>query len=200
MDRDDWDQRYRQKELLWSAEPNRFLVEVVSGLEPGRAYDLAGGEGRNAVWLAEQGWSVTVVDWSTVALEKGRQLAASRGVGVHFEEADLLDWVPQERVDLVAVVYLQLPPRERHVVWRAAVDALAAGGTLAVIGHDSANLEEGYGGPQSPTVLYTADEVVEVLGDRIEVVKAQRVERPVETEDGTIRVALDNVVVGRLAA
>lgn len=198
MDRDDWDQRYRQKELLWSAEPNRFLVEVVFGLDPGRAYDLAGGEGRNAVWLAEQGWSVTVVDWSAVALEKGRQLAESRGVGVHFEEADLLDWVPQERVDLVAVVYLQLPPRERHVVWRAAVDALVAGGTLAVIGHDSSNLEEGYGGPQSPTVLYTADEVVEVLGDRIEVTRAERVERPVETEDGATRVALDNVVVGRL--
>lgn len=198
MDRVAWNERYREKELVWSATPNRFLVEVVAGLEPGSAYDLAGGEGRNAVWLAEHGWRVTVVDWSAVALEKGRSLAAQRGVEVHFEEADLLDWSPWERRDLVAVVYLQIPPRERHAAWRTALEATAPGGTLAIIGHDSSNLTEGVGGPQSSEVLYTADEVVEVIGDRVEIVRAERVHRPVELEDGTTAIALDNVVVGRV--
>ena len=198
MDRHAWNERYREKELVWSATPNRFLVEVVSGLEPGAAYDLAGGEGRNAVWMAEHGWRVTVVDWSSVALEKGRRLADQRGVEVDFREADLLDWSPWERRDLVAVVYLQIPPRERHAAWRTALEATAAGGTLAIIGHDSSNLTEGFGGPQSPEVLYTADEVTEVIGDRVEIVRAELVHGPVELEDGTTAIALDNVVVGRV--
>ena len=198
MDRHAWNERYREKELVWSATPNRFLVEVVSGLEPGAAYDLAGGEGRNAVWMAEHGWRVTVVDWSSVALEKGRCLADQRGGEVAFREADLLDWSPWERRDLVAVVYLQMPPRERHAAWRTALEAAAAGGTLAIIGHDSSNLTEGFGGPQSPEVLSTADEVTEVIGDRVEIVRAELVHRPVELEDGTTALALDNVVVGRV--
>src|SRR3970040_847425 len=84
MDRHAWNERYREKKLVWSAIPNRFLVEVVSGLEPGAAYDLAGGEGRNAVWMAEHGWRVTVVDWSSVALEEGRRLADPRRGRVDF--------------------------------------------------------------------------------------------------------------------
>ncbi|HEX5630562.1 MAG TPA: class I SAM-dependent methyltransferase, partial [Acidimicrobiia bacterium] len=180
MDRAAWNERYREKELLWTAQPNRFLVEVVADLVPGAAYDLAGGEGRNAVWLAERGWRVTVVDWSAVALEKGRRLAEQRGVEVRFEEADLLDWSPLEHRDLVAVVYLHLPPRERHAAWRTALEATVSGGTVVIIGHDSSNLTEGCGGPQSPEVLYTADEVVEVIGERVEVVRAERVTRPVE--------------------
>ena len=99
--------------------------------------------------------------------------------------------------DLVAVVYLQIPPRERQAAWCTAVDALAPGGTLAIIGHDSSNLTEGCGGPQSPDVLYTADEVVEVIGDRVDILRAELVPRPVDLDDGTTAIALDNVVVGR---
>lgn len=197
MDRHAWNERHREKGLQGHAGANRFLVEIASGLTPGAAWDLAGGEGRNAVWLAEHGWRVTVVDWSEVALEKGRRLAAEQVVEVDFEEADLLEWRPVELRDLVAVVYLQIPPRERQTVWCTAVDALAPGGTLAIIGHDSSNLTEGCGGPQSPDVLYTADEVVEVIGDRVEILRAELVPRPVDLEDGTTAIALDNVVVGR---
>jgi len=197
MDRHAWNERYREKGLQGHSSANRFLVEIATGLAPGAAYDLAGGEGRNAVWLAEHGWRVTVVDWSEVALEKGRRLAAERVVEVDFEEADLLEWRPVELRDLVAVVYLQIPPRERQAAWCTAVDALAPGGTLAIIGHDSSNLTEGCGGPQSPDVLYTADEVVEVIGDRVDILRAELVPRPVDLDDGTTAIALDNVVVGR---
>jgi len=197
MDRHEWNERYREKGLQGHSSANRFLVEIATGLSPGTAYDLAGGEGHNAVWLAEHGWRVTVVDWSEVALEKGRRLASESVVDVDFEEADLLEWRPVELRDLVAVVYLQIPPRERQAAWCTAVDALAPGGTLAIIGHDSSNLTDGVGGPQSPDVLYTADEVVEVIGDRVEILRAEVVHRPVDLEDGTVAMAVDNVVVGR---
>ena len=84
MDRHDWDARYAGEQLVWSAEPNRFLVAEVDGLPPGRALDVACGEGRNAIWLAEHGWMVTAVDFSAVAIDKGRRLAAARDVAVHW--------------------------------------------------------------------------------------------------------------------
>ncbi|MEX0827240.1 MAG: class I SAM-dependent methyltransferase [Acidimicrobiia bacterium] len=197
MDRHAWDERYRDKELLWTAEPNRFLVEIASGLEPGTALDLAGGEGRNAVWLAEQGWRVTVLDWSKVALEKGRTLAEARGVTseVSFMEADLLAWEPAKATaNLVLIVYLQIPAEHRASVWRNAAAAVCDGGRLVVIGHDSSNLVDGYGGPQDPAVLFTADEVAAVVAKTLSVERSERVDRPVDTEDG-MRVALDNVTV-----
>jgi len=195
MDQHAWDARYREKGgLLWTAEPNRFVVEVVAPLTPGTAYDLAGGHARNAVWLAEQGWDCTMVDWSEVAIEQGKALAAERGVTVGFEHADLLEWVPSGTRDLVLVVYLHLPVEQRQAVWRSAVAAVAPGGTLAIIGHDSSNITEGWGGPQDARVLYTADEVASVVGGALTVTRAERVERPVEDEDG-MHVALDNVVV-----
>ena len=92
MDRGDWNERYSGSELLWTATPNRFLVAEASGLEPGRALDLACGEGRNAVWLVERGWQVTGVDFSDVAIEKARELAAARGVEGEWLAADLADY------------------------------------------------------------------------------------------------------------
>ena len=137
--RDDWNARYAQKELLWTAAPNRRFAEEVAGLAPGRALDLACGEGRNAVWLAERGWEVTGVDFSDVALAKAAQLATSRGVEVEWVVADVLEYEPEPRAfDLVAVLYLQLP---REAMLRAACgsrgrNAVAPGGTLVVLGHD----------------------------------------------------------------
>ena len=84
-----WDQRYAGRELVWTSEPNRFLVQEVDGLTPGRALDLATGEGRNAIWLAERGWQVTGVDFSKVGLDKARQLANARGVHAEWILADL---------------------------------------------------------------------------------------------------------------
>ena len=82
MDADAWDQRYAASELVWSQEPNQFVAAELADLPPGTAVDLAGGEGRNAIWLASRGWSATAVDFSQVALDKGARLAGistSRG-------------------------------------------------------------------------------------------------------------------------
>lgn len=193
MDREEWDRRYAGRELLWTGEPNRFLVAETAGLEPGRALDLACGEGRNAVWLAARGWRVTGVDFSEVALGKARQLADARGVEARWVAADLHEYRPEPGAfDLVIVFYLQVPEAERRTILRAAADAVAPGGTFLLVAHDRANLERGHGGPQEPAVLYTAEDVVADLGG-LEIERADRVERPVETPDGE-RVALDALV------
>jgi SAM-dependent methyltransferase len=195
VDREDWDQRYRQKDFVWSIEPNRFLVAEVEGLQPGRALDLAAGEGRNAVWLATRGWTVTAVDWSAVGLEKGRLLAEHQAVKVDWVLADLREWEPPERAfDLAIILYLQPPADLQALVWRKAAGAVADGGRLIVIGHDAANLTEGWGGPSQRGFLYTPEEVARAVEGDLEVVRAERVLRPVETDEG-LRHAVDNIVV-----
>ncbi|MDE3203201.1 MAG: class I SAM-dependent methyltransferase [Acidobacteriota bacterium] len=193
MDRNDWDDRYRGETLVWKADPNQFLVGEVADLSPGRALDVACGEGRNAVWLATQGWDATGVDFSAVALAKGARLASDRGVEVTWVEADLQDWSPPAGAfDLVAVFYLQVPAAERRRIYRRMADAVAPGGTMLVVGHHTRNLTEGYGGPQNPQMLFSAEDVAADLGS-LSVVKAELVQRTVDTPEGERR-ALDALV------
>ena len=191
MQREDWDRRYSEPSLLWSAAPNRFLVQEASDLSPGRALDLACGEGRNTLWLAGLGWDATGVDFSSVAIAKARERARREGAHVEFLCADLLDYEPEpDAYDLVLVLYLQLAATDRTRVLSRAVGALAPGGTLLVVGHDLANLTEGVGGPSDPGVLYTPEEIVAELPG-LEVEKAVRVLRDVPDAD---RPAIDALV------
>lgn len=191
-----WNRRYAKRELVWTGKANGFLTAEVENLPPGRALDLAAGEGRNAVWLAERGWRVRAVDFSDVAVGKARRLAEERAVAdrVDFEVADLRGYRPEAGAyDLVIVMYLQLPGHELAPILRAAAEAVAPGGTLVVVAHDSKNLTEGYGGPPQAEVLYTAEDVVAALGGDLAIRKAERVERAVKTDDGN-RIALDCLV------
>ena len=95
MDRHAWDDRYRDREWLWTVDANRFVVQEVTGLAAGKALDLAAGEGRNAVWLAKQGWDVTAVDFSSVALKRAGELALREGVEIATVAADLGEYVPE---------------------------------------------------------------------------------------------------------
>src|SRR5687768_6279671 len=125
MDSDAWDERYAGTELVWTAEPNRFLAAEVGGLTPGRALDVACGEGRNAVWLASLGWTVTGVDFSPVGLDKARRLAQERGVSVEWVTADVTTYEPPAGAfDLVVVLYLHLPAPALAVVLARAAHAL----------------------------------------------------------------------------
>ncbi|HET9718559.1 MAG TPA: class I SAM-dependent methyltransferase [Solirubrobacteraceae bacterium] len=195
MDRHGWDRRYAEADYIWTATPNRFLVQEAAELAPGRALDLACGEGRNAVWLAERGWQVTGVDFSEVALDKARRMAEDRGVSGEWIASDLVGYTPEPHAyDLVLVFYLQIPEDERRAALRRAAEALAPGGTLLVVAHDSANLTDGYGGPQDPLVLYSAADVVaDLTGSGLDVERAEQVRRPVAV-DGDERIALDAVV------
>jgi len=194
MDSSTWDARYAAApDLVWSREPNRFVVEELAGLPPGRAIDLAAGEGRNALWLAERGWRVTAVDFSGVAIDRGRRIAAEHDLSVNWVVADLTGYVPPKAAfDLVLFAYLQLPADQMADVLGRAAAALAPGGTLLLVGHDVANLTDGIGGPQDPAVLHTPESVTVALKDlRIE--RAETVRRPVPTDDGT-KDALDTLV------
>ncbi len=181
MDASDWDARYAAAEQMWSLTPNRFVAEELAGLAPGTAVDLACGEGRNAIWLARQGWSVVAVDFSAVAVERARTLAGD--TSVDWRVGDVLD-VDLRPCDLAVLAYLQLPAEERRTAVRRAWEVLRPGGTLFLVAHDATNLTEGTGGPQDPAVLYSAEDVLEDLaGLPVDVQRAERVAREVSVAD-----------------
>ena len=176
--------------------PNQFVAAELDGVPPGRALDLAAGEGRNSVWLAERGWRVTAVDFSRVGLDKGRKLSAARGVDdgqVDWVVADLSEYTPaRSAYDLVLIAYLQVEAALRARVLAGAAAALVPGGTLLVVGHDLANLTGGTGGPSSPDVLYTPEAITAALPG-LSIIRAERVRRSV-VRDGTRGTAVDTLV------
>jgi SAM-dependent methyltransferase len=187
MDASGWDERYRSADLVWGAPPNRFVAEEFADAPPGRALDLACGEGRNALWLASQGWQVTAIDFSPVAIEKARQLD-TRGL-VDWQVDDATTYTPTAEFDLALICYLQLEATQRRSAIRAAAAALAPSGTLFVIGHDTRNLADGTGGPPDPRVLFTADDLAgDLSGTGLRIDRAGEVLRPVE---GAARPAID---------
>ena len=198
LTRDEWDDRYANTELIWGAEPNQFLIREVADLNPGKALDLATGEGRNAIWLAKRGWTVTGVDFSAVALGKAREIAADVGVAVEWVDADVIEYEPEPAAfDLVMILYLHLERPERRRVLAAASRSVAPGGTLLIVGHDLDNLTRGYGGPQDPARLWVAAEGVEELVG-LEIEQAGQVVRVVKTDTGTVE-AIDTLIRARRA-
>ncbi len=185
MDARAWDERYAASDLVWSQEPNQFVAAELADLAPGAAVDLGAGEGRNAIWLASRGWSATAVDFSQVALDKGARLAGE--LDVTWVCADATRWQPDAPVDLVVVAYLQVPAEDRRRAVRGAYAMVRPGGTVLLVAHDSTNLTEGTGGPQDPSVLMTAEDVLGDLagldGLGVDVVRAERVAREVSRAD-----------------
>jgi SAM-dependent methyltransferase len=205
MDSSAWDERYAGTDLVWSATPNQWVEQVAGGLAPGRVLDLAGGEGRNALWLADRGWQATVVDFSQVALDRAGALAVQR-FGAEDErlvtvQADLLTYRPKPAsFDLVLVVYLHLIAQDRRTVLRMAATAVAPGGRLLVVAHDATNLTAGVGGPQDARVLYTSEDVeADLAGSSLVIERSGMVLRTVETENGP-RNAVDALLVAARTA
>jgi 2-polyprenyl-3-methyl-5-hydroxy-6-metoxy-1,4-benzoquinol methylase len=195
MDSTQWDERYSTSELIWTGRANQFVEQHLADLAAGTAVDLGAGEGRNAVWLAQRGWTVTAVDFSPVGLDKARRLAAEHDVTIAVECADATTWAPDGEVDLVVLSYLQVPAAQQRTVLERSASWLAPGGTVFVIAHDRSNVEHGYGGPPSTEVCYSVDDTVAAL-DTLDVTTAEVVERSVDTPDGP-RTALDTLVIAR---
>ncbi|MDF6045399.1 class I SAM-dependent methyltransferase [Streptomyces sp. JH14] len=190
MDAGAWDDRYRAAERVWSAEPNRWVVREAAGLEPGRALDLAAGEGRNAVWLASRGWRVDAVDFSPVAVRRITDAAAHHRWAIRAEVADVTQHTPEEAAyDLVVISYLHLPRQDMAGVLKNARRAVRPAGTLLLVGHDVANLEHGTGGPQDPRVLTSVEQVRAAWEPCADIVLAEVARRPVGEAE-----ALDTVV------
>ena len=191
MEANDWDDRYRSTDRLWSAEPNTFVADRLSDREPGVGLDLASGEGRNAIWLAERGWEMTAVDFSSVAIERGRKHSAE----VEFVVADVLNWQPERSYDLVLIAYLHLVLADFEPLIRRAATWLRRGGELFMVGHDRTNIEHGVGGPQYPEVLWEIEEILPWL-EGLDIVEAGVVEREVEIDRG-VALARDALIRAR---
>lgn len=205
MDSSDWDQRYASRDRLWSPAPNDALVTAAVGLRAGRALDLGCGEGADALWLAEHGWRVTAVDFSSIALERARAEARSRRLEVCWVRADLLSYTPSNApFDLVTLLFIHLPPAERRALLAKAAALVAPGGTLVVAGHDRSNPPEAHG-PRRPEVLFTPEEIARELTAKLAgepppltIDRAERVIRP-QRVDGREIQAVDALIVARRA-
>ncbi|HUG07547.1 MAG TPA: class I SAM-dependent methyltransferase [Acidimicrobiia bacterium] len=191
MDAKAWDERYRAADRLWSATPNVFVANRFAEVEPGVGLDLASGEGRNAIWLAERGWEMVAVDFSSVALDRGRALSDR----VEFVEADVFTWEPGRSFDLILIAYLQVEAEPLSELVKRARGWLNPGGELFMVGHDISNLDEGVGGPQSPDLLWDLDLMLEWLGE-LRLIEGGVHLRPVEV-DGDIAHARDTLIRAR---
>ncbi|GEL18311.1 class I SAM-dependent methyltransferase [Pseudonocardia asaccharolytica] len=198
----DWNRRYddaqRRGASVWSTGPNALVAELLADVPPGTAVDLGAGEGRNALWLARRGWTVTAVDFSETGLRRGRDAAEADGLTIEWVCADATTWQPPQPVDLVLVAYLQLPSAVLGPLLRALPGWLAPGGRLLVLGHDRDNLVRGVGGPPDPDVLHSVDQLAQAT-DGLDVQRCAQVTRTVATPEGE-RAAIDTLLWARRLA
>jgi SAM-dependent methyltransferase len=199
-----WENRYREKDSIWSGRANPMLVRTIAELPPGRALDLGSGEGGDAIWLAERGWQVTGVELSGTAIARATGAAADRGLPagrIRFIAADLETWRTDERFDLVSACFLQSPldfPRD-HVL-RHAATLVAPGGQLLIVAHAAAPPWSGLADEHDHTVVFpTPDEDLGALalGEGWDVLVAEVRRRPATGPDGQESVLDDSVVLVR---
>ncbi|MBS1245925.1 MAG: SAM-dependent methyltransferase [Proteobacteria bacterium] len=159
MSTDFWNSRYAEPGYAYGTEPNAFLVSQKKYLKPGgKALAVADGEGRNGVWLAQQGLDVLSVDASEVGLRKTQELAADRGVAIRTEKVDLTTWKwPEQKFDVVAAIFIHFPPEVRARMHRRMFEALKPGGVLILEAFTPEQLTYKSGGPPVAEMLYTAD-------------------------------------------
>lgn len=145
-----WDGKYDRPDYIFGQEPNSFLRSQIWRARPGGCVLTIGeGEGRNAVWLARQGFDVTAVEGSAVGVSKARALAAAARVEVDFQVADLLDWAwPLAAFDAVVSIFVHFQPDDRRDIHRAIERALKPGGLVFIEGfHPRHRDSPGTGGP-----------------------------------------------------
>lgn len=159
-----WDDRYSSDDYLFGKEPNRFLVSQRALFSPKQQVLAAGdGEGRNGVWLAQQGLNVLAVDHSAVALAKAKSLAAQAGVALETEQADLATWNwGEQRFDVIVAIFVQFAaPPLRTAIHRAMQRALKPGGLIVLQGYTPKQLEYRAGGPSELEKLDTAAQLAQ---------------------------------------
>ncbi|MBG6180511.1 class I SAM-dependent methyltransferase [Arthrobacter sp. CAN_A1] len=162
-----WDAFYNERPSIWSGHPNPQLVAEVADLAPGTALDVGCGEGADAIWLARQGWTVTAVDISQVALTRGAAHAVTdeaSAARITWSRQNLLEWTPPESsFDLISAQFMHLPKDEREPLFTRLAAAVAPGGTLLIVGHHPTDMESGAHRPPRTDLFYTAEEIVLLL-------------------------------------
>ena len=193
-----WDERYADGDFQFGEAPNLFLLSQAHRLRPGmRALAVGDGEGRNGVWLAERGLDATAVDWSAVGLAKARALAGRRGVALATVTADLTRWDwPEARFDVIAWIFVHLPPEDRALACEGALRALAPGGLLILECFTSAQKGRRSGGPKDPALLWSRAlverhfaglEVLELLEGTVALDEGPRHQGPAEIVRAVLR-------------
>jgi SAM-dependent methyltransferase len=173
----DWDARYAEPGWTFGTEPNDFLREQAHLLPPGNVLCLADGEGRNGVWLAEQGYHVTSLDLSTVGLEKARRLAAERGVRLTTVRADLEDHVIEPGAwQGIVSIFAHVSPEIRRRVHAAVVQGLAPGGVFLLEAYRPEQIGKGTGGPPDEARMVNLERLRPELG-ALEWLVAREVDR-----------------------
>ena len=167
MHKDFWDQRYTESGYAYGTQPNVYLTTHADLFQPGqRALVIGDGEGRNGVWLAEQGLQVLSVDYSAAGLRKAGTLAQERNVTLRTECVDLAEWQwPQDEFDFVVIIYVHFPPGIRTRLHRAALHALKVGGQLILEAFTFDQLQYQSGGPPVREMLYDASLLEEDFRD-----------------------------------
>lgn len=166
--REFWDERYGSKERIWSGNANPQLVDTVTGLAPGSALDVGSGEGADAIWLAAQGWRVTGIDVSVVALDRAAGQAAEAGAEIAeritWQQADVFTWDPAPaQFDLVSAQFMHLPQPTLSALHRRLAAAVRPGGTLLIVGHHPSDMETTMLRHKNPELLFTAEQVAATL-------------------------------------
>ena len=153
-----WDERYSAKGYAYGTTPNEFLVESVNSIPKGKVLSLAEGEGRNAVFLAKQGYAVTAVDGSVVGLNKARKLAAENDVVVEFIHADLADYdLGENKWDGIVSIFCPIPSALRKELYKKVIAGLKQNGVFLLEAYTPEQLKYGTGGGTSVDVLQTED-------------------------------------------
>jgi len=191
MDSNYWDEKYSVEEFVYTKIVNRFVVELCGDLEVSgnrRAIELAGGEGRNAVWLAKQGWQVENIDFSQKALDKYLAFAKEEGVAELCSAncADALEFEPlASPVELAVIGYLQIPEAKLEIATRRLASHVAEGGYLMGVWHSRDNLAGGFGGPRDPDVLPNVETIARALeGTGLEIQVLENREGQIQTKEG----------------
>ncbi len=163
-----WDERYSAEEYVYGISPNEFLAEKVSCIPKGRVLSLAEGEGRNAVFLAKEGYSVTAVDASLVGLNKARGLAAKNDVVVEFIHADLADYdLGEDKWEGIVSIFCPLPSSLRKELYKKVIPALKQNGVFLLEAYTPDQLKHGTGGGNSVDVMQTVESLrLELTGLR----------------------------------
>ena len=195
-----WNERYSQQEYFYGTAPNAFLAAVHEKIPAGRVLCLAEGEGRNAVFLASQGYEVTAVDGSEVGLRKADQLAAEQQVSITTICADLADFrIASGQWDGIVSCYCHLPTGIRTPLHRRVVEGLRPGGVLVLEGFSKEQLSYGTGGPPSLDMLFSLEELQQELAG-LEFIHAVTMERDVREGRGHTGLASVVQIVGRKPA
>jgi SAM-dependent methyltransferase len=162
----EWDSRYADREQLWSGRPNGALVAEVAGLTPGRVLDVGCGEGADAVWLAANGWDVTALEVSGVALARAQQHAHDAGVSIQWAHAGLAEAeLPPASFDLVSAQYPALLRTPDSAAERALLGAVAPGGLLLLVHHAGMEHQQVEDGAFDPADYVWPTMVVDLLDD-----------------------------------